>query len=84
MKTISIEKYIPKKYRHTIESFYKDIDGVWLDLKEGYISTTTESTSIHEDTINQVRKELKTIISEKDYNDCWENKRFVRKKSTYI
>ncbi len=67
MKPLSIDKYIPKKYRHCIEDFYKDIDGVWLNLKEGYISTTTEATSIHEDTINQVRKQLKSIILEEDY-----------------
>lgn len=62
-KQLSIEKYIPKKYRHTVEEFYKDINGCWLNLNEGYISADNEATSIHEDTIKDVKSKLKTIIS---------------------
>lgn len=57
-----IEKYIPKKYRFTIEDFYKDFDGVWLELKPDYISTDTEASTIHENSINEVKKKLKTIM----------------------
>lgn len=67
MKQISIEKYIPKKHQHKIDDFFKDIDGCWLLLKHGYISASTESTSIHEDTINEVRKKLYTIVLESDF-----------------
>ena len=67
MKQISIDKYIPKKHQHKIEEFFKDIDGCWLNLVEGYISIKTESTSIHEDSINEIKKQLKTIILESDF-----------------
>lgn len=68
MKELSIEKYIPKKHQDKVEEFYKDIDGCWLNLKEGYISTDTEATSIHEDTIKDVKSKLKTIVLEKDFD----------------
>lgn len=67
MKQISIEKYIPKKHQHKVTDFYKDIDGCWLDLHSDYISALTESSSIHEDTINQVKKQLKTIVLKSDF-----------------
>lgn len=57
-----VEKYIPKKYRNAVQDFYKDDDGVWLELKKEYISTSTETSTIHEFSINDVRKELKTIV----------------------
>ncbi|MGW7813681.1 hypothetical protein BU104_12530 [Staphylococcus xylosus] len=68
-KELSIEKYIPKKYRNTVEDFYKDMDGCWLNLKEGYISADNEATSIHEDTIKDVKSKLKTIISEVEFEN---------------
>ena len=67
MKQISIEKYIPKKHQHKVTDFYKDIDGCWLDLHSDYISALTESSSIHEYTINQVKKQLKTIVLKSDF-----------------
>ncbi|WP_281512310.1 hypothetical protein [Mammaliicoccus vitulinus] len=66
-KQISIDKYIPKKHQHKVDEFFKDSDGCWLNLKEGYISAHTEATSLHEDTINEVRKQLNTIILECDF-----------------
>ncbi|RIM48126.1 hypothetical protein BUY22_02065 [Staphylococcus cohnii] len=69
MKDLSIEKYIPKKYRNSIDEFYKDIDGCWLNLKEGYISAENEATSIHEDTIKEVKKKLFTIVLESEFNN---------------
>lgn len=68
MKDISIDKYIPKKHQHKIESFYKDIDGCWLNLNENYISIQTESSSIHENTINEVRSLLNTIMLKSDFD----------------
>lgn len=67
MKQISINKYIPKKHQHKIDDFFKDIDGCWLNLKEGYISVKTESSSLHEDSINEIRKQLNTILLESDF-----------------
>lgn len=69
MKQISIDRYIPKKHQHKIEDFFKDIDGCWLNLKNGYISAQTESTSLHEDTINGVKKQLNTIMLESDFEE---------------
>ncbi|OFS54357.1 hypothetical protein HMPREF2664_09535 [Staphylococcus sp. HMSC064E03] len=64
-----IEKYLPKKYHHCVEDFYKDIDGYWLELKNDFISTTTQTHTIHEMTLSDLRKEFKTIV----YNvDCAE------------
>lgn len=67
MKQISIEKYIPKKHQHKVTEFFKDIDGCWLNLSPDYISVTTEATTIHESTINDVKKQLKTIILLNDF-----------------
>lgn len=64
-----IEKYLPKKYHHCVADFYKDIDGYWLELKNDFISTTTQTHTIHEMTLSDLRKEFKTIV----YNvDCAE------------
>lgn len=71
---ISIEKYVPKKYRHCVDEFFKDIDGCWLFLKEGYISAYTEGTSLHEDSINEIRKQFKTIMLESDFDKLTRNK----------
>jgi len=59
-----IEKYVPKKHQDKIENVDKDMDGVWITLKAGYISTSTETRTIHEDTIAKARKQLKTIVEE--------------------
>ncbi|QXN79082.1 hypothetical protein KVY09_12545 (plasmid) [Staphylococcus haemolyticus] len=62
MNSNLIEKYVPKKYQHCVSDFYKDIDGYWLELKTDYISTTTQTHTIHELNINDLKKEFKTII----------------------
>lgn len=56
-----IEKYVPKKHQEAIADVYKDMDGYWITLKEGYISTSTETQTIHEYTLAETRKQLKTI-----------------------
>jgi hypothetical protein len=63
MKQLSISKYLPKKHQEKVEDFYSDIDGCWLILKEGYVSTTTECSTIHEDNIKDIKKQFKTIVS---------------------
>lgn len=63
MKQLSIDKYIPKKHQNKIEDFYRDIDGCWLELKPNYVSTNTGASTIHEDSIKDVKKQLKTIVS---------------------
>ncbi|MBF7018246.1 hypothetical protein [Staphylococcus durrellii] len=78
-KELSVEKYIPQKYRPYVEEFWKDIDGCWLNLKDDYISTTTEASTIHENSIKEVKKCLKTIMLEEEYLNSWKNKQFMRK-----
>ncbi|MCD8845146.1 hypothetical protein [Staphylococcus gallinarum] len=63
MKQISVEKYIPKKHQDKVLDFYRDIDGCWLELKPNYISTNTGVSTIHEDNIKDVKKQLKTIVN---------------------
>lgn len=63
MKQLSVNKYIPKKHQEKVEDFYSDIDGCWLILKEGYVSTITECSTIHENNIKDIKKQLKTIVS---------------------
>lgn len=61
MSTQLIEKYVPKKYQNMIQDFYKDMDGYWITLKEGYISESTGTETIHEYTLSDLRKQYKTI-----------------------
>lgn len=60
MKQLSVNKYIPKKHQDKI-------DGCWLILKDGYVSITTECSTIHEDTIKDIRYQIKTIISKEEF-----------------
>jgi hypothetical protein len=55
-------KYVPQKYQKCIKDFYKDIDGYWIELKNDYKSTTTDTETIHEFTIQDTRKQLQTIV----------------------
>lgn len=57
-----IEKYVPKKHKHKIAEAYKDSEGWWIWLADGFISTSTEGQTIHEYTIADVKKEFKTIV----------------------
>ncbi|MCM5673022.1 hypothetical protein [Staphylococcus hominis] len=57
-------KYVPKKYRDCVLDLYKDIDGYWLILKDGYKSTTTDTPTIHEFTIKELKSALPTIIKD--------------------
>lgn len=67
MKQLSVNKYIPKKHQDKIDDFYRDIDGCWLILKDGYVSITTECSTIHEDTIKDIKHQIKTIISKEEF-----------------
>lgn len=57
-----IEKYVPKKHQHKIAEAYKDSEGWWIWLADGFISTSTEGQTIHEYTIADVKKQFKTIV----------------------
>lgn len=66
MENKLVEKYLPKKYHEAVSDFYKDFDGYWLELKNGFISTSTGCQTIHELNLADVKKEFKTIV--KDVN----------------
>lgn len=45
--------YIPKKYKNAVIDFYKDCDGYWLTVGNGYALEGYYSEQvIHEDSIN--------------------------------
>lgn len=67
MKQLSVDKYIPKKHKNKIVDFYRDSDGCWLELDSNYISVDTETSTIHENTIADIKKKLKTIICRNDF-----------------
>tara|TARA_R100000664_G_C2745889_1_gene133664 strand:+ start:916 stop:1104 length:189 start_codon:yes stop_codon:yes gene_type:complete len=52
-----LNKIIKKDKR--IESYYKDLDGYWLVLKDGY--NWDGCGTIHEDTIKEVLKQIPNI-----------------------
>lgn len=56
-----IEKYIPKKYQSAVVDIYKDMDGWWIELSNDFISTSTETHTIHEYTLADLKKQFKTI-----------------------
>lgn len=63
-----LEKYVPKKHHVAIEEVEKDsLDGYFIYLTNEYISTSTRCHTIREDTLKEIKKELKYIKSKKEY-----------------
>jgi hypothetical protein len=60
VKTISDIKNLP-----FVDQFFKDSDGWWCWLKEGYISTEMECGTIHEQTVSEVCKMINICGIEK-------------------
>lgn len=58
-----ILNYVPKSKQTAIRDAYHDDDGYWICLKEGWEATRTDSDSrtIHEDTIHQLRYQIAGI-----------------------
>ena len=59
-----IMKYIPKSKRHMIESCWKDSDGYWITLKDGFNAGRMDvggCHTIHEDTIAELRYQIAGI-----------------------
>ena len=68
MKTKEIDpkimKYVPKSKQHTISSCWKDSDGYWIVLKEGYNAGRMDNGgchTIHEDTIADLKYQIAGI-----------------------
>lgn len=59
-----IMKYIPKKKQHTIEAAWRDSDGYWITLKQGFNAGRMDvgaCHTIHEDTIAELRYQIAGI-----------------------
>lgn len=52
---------IPSKYKHMIDTIYKDCDGYWVECAEGYWSSSMECGTIHEYTQREVLLALRDI-----------------------
>lgn len=57
-------KYIPKKHKDKVKALWKDSDGIWLILKNGWGTTTMgeDCHTIHEDTIPDLLSVVRTIV----------------------
>ena len=62
---------IPKKYSNIIQSYWEDEDGIWVVLKEGFLSKLDDSHMIHEYSKKDIRERLK-FVCECYCNDCKE------------
>lgn len=59
-----IMRYVPKKYKHTISAAWKDSDGYWITLKDGYNAGRMDNGgchTIHEDTIKDLKYQIAGI-----------------------
>lgn len=73
----AIIDYIPKTKREAVRDAYKDEDGYWICLNEGWEATRTDSgcRTIHEDTIADLKYQIagiqrvKTPIRDADGNE---------------
>ena len=52
---------IPKKYQPAIKEIYKDEDGVWCNLNDGWVHGVDETHIIHCETFSELRSELSDI-----------------------
>lgn len=58
-----IMKYVPLKKRQAIKDAYRDEDGYWICLNDGWEASNTDSgcRTIHEDTIPELRYQISGI-----------------------
>lgn len=58
-----IMKYVPKSKITAIRDAYKDDDGYWMTLNDGWEASNTDCgcRTIHEDTINELRYQIAGI-----------------------
>lgn len=59
----SILKYVPASKREAIRDAYRDQDGIWITLKDGWEASRTDSGChvIHEDTIRDLKYQIAGI-----------------------
>lgn len=57
-----IIEYVPKKLRCAVDEAWKDDDGYWISLKEGWENCEDQECDIiHEDTIADLKMRIKGI-----------------------
>lgn len=59
-----VMKYIPKSKQHTIAACWRDSDGYWITLKDGFNAGRMDNSgchTIHENTIAELRYQIAGI-----------------------
>jgi len=59
----SILKYVPASKREAIRDAYRDQDGIWITLRDGWEASRTDAgcRTIHEDTIKDLKYQIAGI-----------------------
>ena len=67
----SIMKYVPKSKKQAIKACWRDSDGYWIILHEGYNADRTDwnCRTIHEDTIPELRYQIAGISKKGSESD---------------
>lgn len=56
---------IPKKYHPTITDIYKDEDGFWAYIENGYkVKDYYTEHTIHEDTLTEFKRVFASVVKE--------------------
>lgn len=64
-KNINLLSKIPKKYHEAINSIYKDEDGFWAYIGNGYkVENYYAEHTIHEYTLTEFKRIFKYIVKE--------------------
>ena len=59
-----VMKYIPKSKQHTIAAYWRNSDGYWITLKDGFNAGRMDNSgchTIHENTIAELRYQIAGI-----------------------
>ncbi|MBQ9531642.1 MAG: DUF3849 domain-containing protein [Eubacterium sp.] len=77
-----IMKYVPKAKQKAINAAWRDADGYWIELKDGYNAGRMDNSgchTIHEETITELRYQIAGIEVDKAY---WEDKQMPENNAT--
>jgi hypothetical protein len=64
MKDATLLRYIPKKYHKAICDIWKDSDGYWINLNDGWIDSDWGTHVIHAESIAELKDTMKNIERE--------------------
>ena len=59
-------KYIPKKFHDAVKDIYRDSDGYWVILRQGWTDGIMGSHVIHTNTVTELRNEARLIEKEEE------------------